>query len=167
TPLSQFEQTGVMTIAHLHLLPESYLMGLVDVKRMAQFYPTFILGKVYPHGQWWYFPFVILVKTTLGMLALVVLAAFAMFTGRLRKPRELAFLLIPCIVYLAVAILSGMNIGARHILPVYVLAAILAGAGVVALSSPEGAVTPSSARRWAWIGAALIAAHIASSIAAF
>src|SRR6202012_4066994 len=60
-----------------------------------------------------------------------------------------------------------MNIGARHILPVYVLAAILAGAGVVALSSPEGAVTPSSARRWAWIGAALIAAHIASSIAAF
>ena len=166
-PLSHFSRSAVLFIARFHLLPESYLMGLVDVKRMAQFYPTFILGKVYPHGQWWYFPFVILVKTTLGMLALLALAAFAMFTGRLRKPRELAFLLIPCIVYLAVAILSGMNIGARHILPVYVLASILAGAGVVALSSPEGAVTPSSASRWAWLGAALIAAHIASSIAAF
>jgi hypothetical protein len=142
-------------------------MGLVDVKRMAEFYPTFILGKVYPHGQWWYFPFVILVKTTLGMLALVTIAAFAVITGRLRKKRELAFVLIPWSVYLAVAILAGMNIGSRHILPLYALAAILAGAGLVALASPEGQVVGSSAPRWAWVGAALVFAHIASSIAAF
>jgi hypothetical protein len=134
-------------------------MGLVDVKRMAEFYPTFILGKIYPHGQWWYFPFVILVKTTLGMLALVTLAFFAIIIGLLRKRRELAFVLIPWLVYLAVAILAGMNIGSRHILPLYALAAILAGAGLVALSSQNP--------RWAWVGAALIFAHIASSIAAF
>jgi tetratricopeptide (TPR) repeat protein len=52
-----------------------------------------------------------------------------------------------------------MNIGARHILPLYVFAAILAAAGIVALSSAN--------RRWAWAGAALIALHIASSLAAF
>ncbi|HEX4576223.1 MAG TPA: glycosyltransferase family 39 protein [Edaphobacter sp.] len=157
-PLSHFNRSGILAIARLHLLPESYLMGLVDVKRMAEFYPTFILGKIYPHGQWWYFPFVILVKTTLGMLALVTLAAFAILTGRLRKRRELAFVLIPWFVYLAVAILAGMNIGSRHILPLYALAAILAGAGLVALSSQD--------KRWAWVGAALLFAHIASSIAA-
>jgi 4-amino-4-deoxy-L-arabinose transferase-like glycosyltransferase len=157
--LSHFSRSAVLAIARFHLLPESYLMGLVDVKRMAQFYPTFILGKIYPHGQWWYFPFVILVKTTLGMLALVTLAAFAIITGRLRKKRELAFVLIPWLVYLAVAILAGMNIGSRHILPLYALAAILAGAGLVALASQNP--------RWAWVGAALIFAHIASSIAAF
>jgi tetratricopeptide (TPR) repeat protein len=134
-------------------------MGLVDVKRMAQFYPTFIFGKIYPHGQWWYFPIVILIKTTLGMLALVALATFAMLTGRLRKRRELAFVLVPWFVYLAVAILAGMNIGSRHILPLYALAAILAGAGLVALASQN--------RRWAWVGAALIVAHTASSLAAF
>ena len=72
-------------------------MGLVDVKRMAEFYPTFIFGKIYPHGQWWYFPIVILIKTTLGLLALIALAFFAIFTGRLRKRRELAFVLIPCV----------------------------------------------------------------------
>jgi 4-amino-4-deoxy-L-arabinose transferase-like glycosyltransferase len=164
-PLGHLSSTVVLTIARLHLLPESYLMGLVDVKRMALFYPTFIFGKVYAHGQWWYFPIVILIKTTLGMLALVILAAFAILTGRLRKGRELAFVLLPWFVYLAVAILAGMNIGSRHILPLYVLASILAGAGIVALASADqgGQV----ARRWAWMGAALIAAHIASSLAAF
>jgi len=163
-PLSHFNSAAILAIARLHLLPESYLMGLVDVKRMAQGYPTYIFGKVYAHGQWWYFPFVILVKTTLGMLALVALAAFAIFTGRLRKGRELAFILLPWLVYLAVAILAGMNIGSRHILPLYALAAILAGAGVVALSSSS---SPSTNRRWAWVGGALVFAHIASSLAVF
>ena len=106
-PLSHFDAAAVMAIARLHLLPESYLMGLVDVKRMAEFYPTFIFGKVYAHGQWWYFPAVILIKTTLGMLALIALAALAILTGRLRKGRELAFLLIPACFYLLVAILAG------------------------------------------------------------
>jgi 4-amino-4-deoxy-L-arabinose transferase-like glycosyltransferase len=158
-PLSHISSTVVLAIARLHLLPESYLMGLVDVKRMAEFYPTYIFGKVYAHGQWWYFPIVILIKTTLGLLALLALAVFAILTGRLRKRRELAFVLVPCVVYLAVAILAGMNIGSRHILPLYALGAILAGAGLVALSSAN--------RRWVWVGAALIVAHIVSSLAAF
>ena len=128
-PLGHFNAAVVMAFARLHLLPESYLMGLVDVKRMAEFYPTFIFGKVYAHGVWWYFPVAILIKTTLGLLALVVIALWAMASGRLRKGRELAFILIPWIVYLAVAIQAGMNIGARHILPLYALAAILGGRG--------------------------------------
>ena len=92
-PLSHFNSTAVLTIARFRLLPESYLMGLVDVKRMAEFYPTFIFGHVYAHGQWWYFPAVILIKTTLGLLALLALTAIAILTGRLRKRRELAFIL--------------------------------------------------------------------------
>ena len=158
-PLSHFDAAAVMTIAHLRLLPESYLMGLVDVKRMAQFYPTFIFGKVYAHGQWWYFPVVILIKTTLGMLALMALAALAILTGRLRKGRELAYLLIPACFYLLVAILAGMNIGARHLLPADTFTIILAAGGITALAA--------GSRRWAWVGAALVLAHIASSLAAF
>jgi 4-amino-4-deoxy-L-arabinose transferase-like glycosyltransferase len=158
-PLSHFEQGGVMTIARLHLLPESYLMGLVDVKRMAQFYPTFILGRQIAHGVWWYFPVVIGIKTTLGLLALVLLSLFAILTRRLNKPREIAYILIPWIVYLAVAILSGMNIGSRHILPLYALAAILSGAGVMALSA--------NSRAWKWVCGVLIVAHVVSALAVF
>jgi 4-amino-4-deoxy-L-arabinose transferase-like glycosyltransferase len=158
-PLSHFNAAAVLWIAHLHLLPESYLIGLVDVKRMAQFYPTFIFGKVYASGRWWYFPAVITIKTTLGLLGLLALTAYAIFSGSLRKGRELAYLIVPGGIYLLVAILSGMNIGGRHILPLYAMATILAGAGLCALAAHS--------RLWAWTGAALVAAHIASSLAAF
>jgi hypothetical protein len=158
-PLSHFNSAVVLFFARFHLLPESYLMGLVDVKRVAEFYPTFIFGKVYAHGVWWYFPAAILIKTTLAMMALVALAAWAVITGRLRKGRELAFIVLPWAVYLAVAIQAGMNIGARHILPLYALAAILAGGGIAALAA--------SNRRWAWVGAVLVLAHVVSALTVF
>lgn len=158
-PLSHFNAAGVMAIAHLRLLPESYLMGLVDVKRMAEWYPTFAFGKVHAHGQWWYFPMVILVKTTLGLLALVAAAFFAIFTGRLRKGREFAFILIPSAFYLFVAIEAGMDIGARHILPVDTFMFILAAGGITALAS--------GSKRWAYLGTGLVLAHIASALCVF
>ncbi len=75
----------MIAVSRLHLLPESYLVGLIDVKLAAAFYPTFLLGKVYAHGQWDYFPLVILIKTTLGLLLLLVLATFATVTGKLNE----------------------------------------------------------------------------------
>jgi 4-amino-4-deoxy-L-arabinose transferase-like glycosyltransferase len=158
-PLSHFNAAGVMAIAHMHLLPESYLIGLVDVKRMAQWYPTFAFGKNYAHGIWWYFPAVILIKTTLGLLALVAAAVFAIFTGRLRKGRELAFILIPAAFYLFVAIMAGMDIGARHILPVDTFMFILAAGGITALAA--------GSKRWAYFGAGLVLAHIVSALTVF
>jgi hypothetical protein len=155
-PLASFDQKVVMTVAGFRLLPESYLIGLVDVKRMAQFYPTFVLGKVYAHGVLWYFPVAILVKTTLGLLALNALALWAALTGRIGKAREVFYVLSPGAVYLAIAMASGMDIGARHILPLYALAAIFAAAGAVALAR--------GSRLWTGVVVVLVAAHMASSM---
>jgi 4-amino-4-deoxy-L-arabinose transferase-like glycosyltransferase len=155
-PLGHFDSTVVMGVAHLHLLPESYLMGLVDVKRMAEFYPTYIFGTVHAHGVWYYFPAVILIKSTLGLLALCALAAWAAFTGKIDKTRELVWLLVPGASYLLIAMVSGIDIGARHILPLYAMAAIFAAAGAAALSARS--------RAWAGIVAILIAAHLAGSL---
>jgi hypothetical protein len=157
--LPHFEYASVVTVSRLHLLPESYLVGLVDVKLAAAFYPTFLLGKVYAHGQWDYFPIVILIKTTLGLLLLIVLAAFAMVTGKLTKRHKLFYTLAPPVIYLAVAMMSGMNIGVRHLLPMYAFAIIFAAAGTVTL--------PGMDRRWAVVCTVLIAAHIVSSLLVF
>lgn len=158
-PLSKFDQSAVLLIDRLHLLPQSYMIGLIDVKRMAQFYPTFVLGKQIAHGIWWYFPLVILIKTTLGMLALVVLSLVAAFTGRMENRRALAFILIPWVTYLAIAMAAGMNIGARHILPLYAFAAILCGGGIVAWARES--------TRWKWICGGLVAAQVVSMLFAF
>jgi len=162
-PLPHFEYACVLAVSRLHLLPESYLVGLIDVKLAAAFYPTFLLGKVYAHGQWDYFPFVILIKTTLGLLLLTVLGAFATVTGKLTKRRELFYTLAPPVIYLAVAMMSGMNIGARHLLPMYAFVIIFAAAATVTLAGTGRGIN----RRWVVVCCALIAAHIVSSLLVF
>ncbi|MGC2163085.1 MAG: glycosyltransferase family 39 protein [Silvibacterium sp.] len=161
--LSHFDRSAILALAHWHLLPESELMGLADVKLMAQYYPTFILGRVYAHAVWWYFPVATLIKTTLGLLALLALSAFAIVTRRLRWSREVAYLVLPAALYFVVAMSAGMDIGARHILPVYALAAILAGGTIMALSHRNGRWIPV----WTWVCSLLVVAHVASALSVF
>jgi 4-amino-4-deoxy-L-arabinose transferase-like glycosyltransferase len=161
--LSHFDQSVILTFAHWHLLPESELMGLVDVKIMAQDYPTFILGRVYAHAVWWYFPVAVLIKTTLGLLALLALSAFAIVTGSLRWSREVAYLVLPAALYFAIAMAAGMDIGARHVLPLYAMAAILAGGAIMALSRRNGRWIPA----WTWVCSLLVVAHVASALSVF
>ena len=158
-PLPHFESAGVVAVSRLHLLPESYLVGLVDVKLMSIAYPTFLLGKVYPHGLWYYFPLVILIKTTLGLLLLIALATFAAASGMVTRHRELFYSLAPPIFYLAVAMMSGMNIGARHLLPMYAFVIIFAAAAAATLAGMN--------RRWAILCSVLIVAHVLSSLLVF
>ena len=158
-PLKGLNSWVIGHFANWRLLPESYLLGMTDIHYAAQQYPIFLLGHDYAHGVWWYFPVALSIKTTLGLIGLVVLACVALIGRRLRQGRELAYLIVPGAIYLAVAILSGMNIGTRHVLFLYPLAALLAAAGLTALVQHS--------RRWIWIGGGLVACHIASALAVF
>jgi hypothetical protein len=118
------------TVARFHALPESYLYGMADIQQVDDAYTAFFFGKTYPHGTHWYFPAVILIKSTLPFLLLMLIAAGAMVTRRFTRWREILFLTIPPAIYLTVAMSSQMNIGARHIMPVYPFLYVL-GAGAV------------------------------------
>jgi hypothetical protein len=158
-PLGPLSAGPVLFFAKYHLLPESYLIGLADVKRMAEFYSTFIFDKVYAHAVWWYFPVAITIKTTLGFLGLILFGVLAVVTRKLRKAREVFYVLTPACFYLLVAIVAGMNIGARHVLPFYTFMYIFAGAGAAALAVAN--------RRWLWAACILLAAHIVSALTVF
>jgi hypothetical protein len=86
-----------------------------------------VFGKVYAHGVWFYFPVAFLIKSTVGVLALLLLTLGVVATRRLNRWREILFLAIPVIFYLLVALTVGMNIGVRHILVVYVFLYVLIG----------------------------------------
>ena len=58
-------------VAHWHLFPESYIYGLADVRIMSDFYTSYIFGKIYPHGVWFYFPAAFVIKSTLAFLILL------------------------------------------------------------------------------------------------
>jgi len=158
-PLTGINSWVIGHVANWRLLPESYLMGMTDIHYAAQQYPIFLLGHDYAHGVWWYFPVALSIKSTLGLIGLVILAGIAVISRRLRQGRELAYLVVPGAIYLGVAILSGMNIGTRHVLFLYPLAALLAAAGLTALARYS--------RRWIWIGGGLVACHIVSVLAVF
>jgi 4-amino-4-deoxy-L-arabinose transferase-like glycosyltransferase len=158
-PVGAFDSAVVNAIGRMHLLPESYLIGMVDVRRMADHYPTFIFGRNWPHGVWWYFPSVFAIKTTLGLLALTLIAGLAIGMRKLKLSREVVFVLVPALVYFITAIVFGMNIGSRHLLPFYAYLFILAGAAAAAVAR--------SSRRWFIACAVLVAAHVVSSMTVY
>ena len=146
-------------LAAWHLFPEAYLFGLVDIAGASKRDPMFLLGTDYATGHWFYFPVAFLIKSTLGFLALLLVAPFLKDLWKDGKWRTIVYLLLPALMYFGVSLASTMNIGIRHILPVYPFFVLLAAAAVVAL-----------ARRRSWgiyAAGALLLLHVASSAHVF
>jgi hypothetical protein len=110
--------------------------------------PAFLLGQVSDKGWWYYFPVVFFFKTPLPFLLLAVAGA-AVLMGR----REPALLLMPLALMLA-AMRSSINIGVRHILPIYPLLCIVAAVGAAALWKRWKAAT-AILLAWLFIGTAV------------
>ncbi|HEY8670335.1 MAG TPA: phospholipid carrier-dependent glycosyltransferase, partial [Terriglobales bacterium] len=147
--------------ARWHALPESYLYGLADVRIMGDFYTSYLFGTIYPHGIWYYFPAAIAIKSTISFLLLMLLALVAIAIGRLRCWREILFLTVPSALHLAVAMGSGMNIGVRHILPLYAFLYVLAGGAAWTF------MLMGKDRRWGYAVAALLLFQVFSSVRTF
>jgi hypothetical protein len=143
---------AILFIARHHFLPESYLAGLVYVKAHAS-RETFFLGKQVPHGVWYYFPVTLSIKTTLPFLLFVFVSLVSLSFWR-RYLREYVFLAIPVAMFLGAAMMSSMNIGIRHILPIFPFLIVLAAAA--------GAWYASRARVFAIVCALLLFGHVAS-----
>lgn len=137
------------------LLPEPYIYGISYVFSKAD-RRTFLNGEIYEHGTRWYFPEAFLLKTT---PALLVIVGWLVWRA-LRSPWSFdgLYLAIPIVLYGVVAILSPLNIGHRHLLPVYALLFVSSGALTVGVA-PRG--------RAATLLIALVAAHAASSALTF
>jgi Dolichyl-phosphate-mannose-protein mannosyltransferase len=153
------EQHVYLALARWHILPESYLYGLVDVRLISDSFSTYIFGKVYARGVWFYFPAAFIIKSTAAFMGLLLVADFAIATGKLRARREILFLTIPPVLYLLIATGTGLNIGARHILPMYPFLAVLIGGAALALARRD--------RRWAYVVGLLLAWHAVSSARAY
>jgi hypothetical protein len=146
-------------LARWHILPESYLYGLVDVRLISDSFSTYIFGKVYAHGVWFYFPAAFIIKSTAAFMGLLLLTGLAIATGKLRARREIFFLTIPPVLYLLIATGTGLDIGARHILPMYPFLSVLIGGAALALAHRD--------RRWAYVVGLLLAWHAVSSARAY
>jgi hypothetical protein len=153
-------QAGLLLgVARWKLLPEAYLYGLADVKEVADTSASYLFGKVYPHGQWFYFPAAFVIKSTIALMAMLLMVPVALQVRNRGWSRELLFLSIPIAVYAGVAMVSKLNLGIRHLLPVYPFLFLLGGMA--------GWTLLTRRRAWAYVVAAILLFDVISSVRSF
>jgi hypothetical protein len=115
---------------------------------------SYLLGEVRDTGWWYFFPVALAVKTPLAFLLLCAVGAVAAArappgSGRRRQLESVAI----AIAILVVCIPSRINIGLRHVLPMYPFLAITAGVGLASLgrtrrAAPAGAICAALLLCW-------------------
>src|ERR1700682_4711716 len=106
---------------------------------------AYLFGRKSQHGWWYYFPVALLFKPPLPFLGLAAL-------GLARKHLDA---IAAAAVVLAIAMPASINIGIRHILPIYAPLAILAAAGAQRLWEKRHRVAVVALCAWMFIGTAL------------
>ena len=152
------------TIAHVHpgsagakfanvpLPAPLYWAGLRVVKSHDEVgHLAFLLGRYSEHGFWYYFPVLFFFKTPIPFLLLMIAGAVAIVRAR----RGLEFVLMPLALMLFV-LTSHINIGIRHILPVYPPLCVVAAVGVTALwRNAKGRAVAALLAAWLVVGVEL------------
>ena len=128
---------AAVALRRLLMPPWLYLRGVFFVLLTGS-RPTFILGHAYPHGVWFYFPVLFLLKSPPGFLGLLALAlALALWQKRRDEgnsaaiPAELAIhwrvLWVAFVVFTGFCMLSRLDLSIRHFsIPLVLLILLLA-----------------------------------------
>ena len=126
-----WQRSVLLFLARHHLFPQAYLYGWADILRIPGTRGTFVLGRHHALGTLAFFPAVFVIKTTLVLMLLLLLAPWAGIRGR---RREFLFLALPVVIFGAVAVFSKLNMGVRHLMPLYPFCMVIAGASAAALA---------------------------------
>ncbi|MEW6250532.1 MAG: glycosyltransferase family 39 protein [Planctomycetota bacterium] len=146
-------------IADQHILPEPYTLGVALARGTTGERNAYFRGEYGLAGWRSYFPVVFAIKTPLPLLLLIGagLAALVLRRARPRDPVLLAGAFAFIVVYGGYAILGALNIGERHLLPVYPLLYALGGAAAAWAAQPLGRILVGAAVFWLF--AVTAAAH--------
>lgn len=153
-PFRTPQQTGITRLVSFlrdhRLLPEAYLWGFAHTYKFAKERPAYFMGEYRKTGWRMFFPTAFVMKTTLPALLLFVAGLGALVWAARRpkgpavSPRWLRFrrslfyraapLVLFFVVYWIMAIKMTLNLGHRHILPVYPAFYVFAAASVLWLA---------------------------------
>lgn len=97
---------------------------------------NYLLGQLKNTSWWYFFPVVLSIKTPLGFLTLTLLGAGALLMRLRRGEWQPAASIVAALSILLVCVASHINLGVRHILPIYPLLSIGAGNFVAASLRP-------------------------------
>ncbi len=126
---------------------QPYLIGLAQfASHGGGTHPAYLWGNRGSAGWWYYFPFAFAVKTPVATLLAILLAVPFAATQMV--------LVLPIAIYTMLSMMGHVDIGLRHLLPVYPFLYALVGVGLTRL-------------RWRWRVPLLIAILSAAAIESF
>ncbi|HTB80370.1 MAG TPA: glycosyltransferase family 39 protein [Opitutaceae bacterium] len=145
TPISPPISSALGWCYRWHFLPEGYLKGNEALLGEIRERQTFLNGQWKIGGWRMFFPYAFLVKTSPGLLLLLPLGFAGWWYRRRRQVAEKPAgqtseapsfyaatpLLALFVVYAVVAMRQNINIGHRHILPLYPVLYVLAGSAAL------------------------------------
>ena len=115
------------SIRYFHILPESYIYGLYRfLSRADEGHAAFLMGEYSGHGWWYYFLMAFLIKTPIPVLYLF-LGSILFLSRYQNRAKTFIFIALPVMLMFFVSTRQHINIGLRHILPVYPLIFVLIG----------------------------------------
>jgi hypothetical protein len=157
-PESALVAEPVLFARRLQLLPDPYLYGFFRFFKHSEARPSFLAGERSERGFAWFFPATFALKTPIGLLVLLAVCAFTWRRHAAARRVEL-FVWLPVVVYLALSLSRGINIGHRHLLPIYPFLFVAVGRAATLVrgtSRPLAAVVLAAA---AWYGASVARVH--------
>jgi hypothetical protein len=122
-PSGRLLRTAASAALDHHLLPEAYVLGFLRFFKASADRPSFLLGQISNDGFWYFFPATFLMKTPVPLLLLMMAALVQLCRERRRGDY---FLWLPPVLYMALVMTRSLNIGHRHLLPIYPYLFILA-----------------------------------------
>lgn len=158
---------GKVFFADIKLPAPEFFAGIREVlQHNAEGHPGYLLGKTTQTGFWYFYLVDLAVKTPLALLIFFFIgAAFSLRRRAGNASVNLGRAWLPLAFsagILAVAMFSHINIGIRHVMPIYAGMCITAALGVASL------IESAAPRRWAgwaalllalWYGGSSIASH--------
>lgn len=142
---------GLQYLNEKHLLPPPYIEGL-SLMLSALSRGGYLMGTYHKEGSIWFFPVAFLIKTPVSTLILFLLSFMGLVFRQKPKPvsasspakglpcpglYDLAPLLILGGVYGLACIFSRLNVGHRHMMPIYPVLFVLSGASIFWLVHPK------------------------------
>ncbi len=166
---------AALLLRRLLMPPWIYLRGL-GLFALSGKPPAFILGHSYPHGVWFYFPVLFLLKSSLAFLLLLVLA---LVVGLVAKFRPVRLAVIPegmelhwravwvfLVIFTGACILSRYQFSIRHFTISLALLILLLAPLPRALNQLRSSGWPA-ARAGQWLTVVLALASVFTAVRAY
>ncbi len=122
---------GILRFAAVNqLLPDAYLLGLATTLQLSSARHAYLLGEYSDVGWRAYFPIALGIKTPVPMLVLLAAGGVALVLrqAHIRHAPLFVGLLIFFAIYAGYLVNSRLNIGHRHLLPLYPVIIVFASA---------------------------------------